>query len=480
MSMIETNSGGGIGYLLRACGVATLGGLLFGYDTAVISGAIEPLRQHFDLNAMQKGWAAGSALVGCVIGVMLAGPMNDRAGRRATLLLAAVLFLVSAIGSALPRSFAEFAVYRILGGLGVGIASMTSPIYIAEISPARLRGRMVSLNQLAIVSGMLVVYFVNYFIARQGDVAWNVSTGWRWMFASEALPAVVLLGALFMVPESPRFLCRKGRTAAAREILGRIDGEAHAEREIAEIEAALAQEGGRFRELLGPGLRGVLLLGIALAVLQQVTGINVFLYYAPDIFRTVAGSGSDIALLQTAVVGAVNMLFTVVAIATVDRLGRRPLMIAGSIGMGISLVAIGGAAWAQAIGPWLLIFMLGYIASFALSVGPVTWVILSEIFPTKLRGRALGIATLFLWSSNYVVSQSFPMMDENPWLVERFHHGFPFFVYAFFCLVLLLVVAVFVPETKGRSLEEIEAGWSAGRDRKAKAGQTEHRYRRMV
>jgi MFS transporter, SP family, xylose:H+ symportor len=444
-------------YLGLATAVATLGGLLFGYDTAVISGAIEPLRVHFELDATLKGWAAGSALVGCLIGVLVAGPMNDRAGRRTTLMVAAIFFLVSAVGTALPRSFGEFVVYRILGGFGVGIASITSPMYIAEISPAHLRGRMVSFNQLAIVFGMLVVYFVNYFIAAQGDEVWLVSHGWRWMFGSEAVPALILLVSLLFVPESPRFLCRQNRPDLARRILERIDGPAHAERELAEMKAALRQGEGALRDLLRPGLRRVLLLGIALAVLQQVTGINVFLYYAPDIFRTMAASGTDVALLQTVVVGGVNLLFTVVAILTVDRIGRRPLMIIGAMGMGLSLAAIGMAAWHQAVGAWLLVFMLGYIACFALSVGPVTWVILSEIFPTKLRGRALGIATFFLWSANYLVSQTFPMMDENAWLVARFHHGFPFFLYAAFCLVLVWVVWRFVPEAKGRSLEQMEA-----------------------
>lgn len=446
-------------YLILACCVATLGGLLFGYDTAVISGAIEPLRDYFGLDATMKGWAAGCALIGCVVGVLMAGSMNDRLGRKVTLLLAAVLFLASALGTAFPRTFTEFVLYRILGGLGVGIASMTSPIYIAEISPARLRGRMVSLNQFAIVFGMLVVYFVNYYISGQGDETWIKTYGWRWMFGSEAVPALVLLAALFFVPESPRFLCRKGRVEKARAILARIDGQDHADREITEIQAALRHENGGFRELLRPGLRGVLFLGISLAVLQQITGINVFLYYAPDIFRAVAGTGTDVALLQTLVVGAVNLLFTLVAVLTVDRIGRRPLMIAGAAGMGVSLLAIGAASSAQAIGGWLLLFVLGYIASFALAVGPVTWVILSEIFPNQLRGRALGIATFFLWIANFIVSQTFPMLDENRWLVDRFHHGFPFFVYAAFCVVLVWVVVRFVPETKGRSLEDIERSW---------------------
>lgn len=457
---MKTATGHCKGYLLLAAGVATLGGLLFGYDTAVISGAIEPLRGHFGLDATMKGWAAGCALVGCIAGVLVAGPMNDRLGRKITLVAAAVLFFISALGTALPSQFGWFVFYRIVGGVGVGIASMTSPMYIAEISPARMRGRMVSLNQFAIIFGMLAVYFVNYFISQQGDAAWMQSVGWRWMFGSEAVPAVILLGALVFVPESPRYLCRIGLTGRAREILGWIDGPEHAGREIAEIESALRQKQGDFRELLRPGLRGVLLLGIALAVLQQVTGINVFLYYAPDIFRSVAGAGTDIALLQTVVVGVVNLVFTVIAILTVDHIGRRPLMTAGAVGMGISLAAIGFASMTQTIGGWLLLFVLGYIASFALSVGPVTWVILSEIFPNQLRARALGIATFFLWSSNFVVSQTFPMMDENPWLIDKFHHGFPFFVYAVFCVVLVWVVLRYVPETKGRSLEEIESDWA--------------------
>ena len=403
---------GSLVYLTLTVLVATLGGLLFGYDTAVISGAIGFLQQHFDLTATMKGWAAASALVGCVIGVAMAGEMNDRLGRRTTLLVAAVLFLISAIGTALPRTLTEFIVFRIIGGLGVGAASMTSPMYIAEISPARIRGRMVSVNQFAIVFGMLVVYFVNYFIARGVDEAWNVSTGWRWMFGSEAIPATILLMLMFFVPESPRWLTKQGHSEKARGILARVDGEAHAIREMKEINAALEQESGSLGQLLAPNMRIVLIIGISLAVLQQVTGINVFLYYAPEIFKAVAGTNVDIALLQTIVVGSVNLFFTVIAIWTVDRIGRKPLMVIGAAGMGLSLAAIGLAATFKMVNAWLLIFMLGYIACFAISVGPVTWVILSEIFPTKIRGRALAIATFCLWIANFIVSQTFPMMDE--------------------------------------------------------------------
>lgn len=457
-------------YLVMTVLVAALGGLLFGYDTAVISGAIGFLQEHFALTAAMKGWAASSALAGCIVGVMMAGELNDRLGRRTTLIIAAVLFLISAIGTAIPRTLTEFIIYRIVGGFGVGAASMTSPMYIAEISPARLRGRMVSINQFAIVLGMLVVYFVNYFIARSGDAAWNTAIGWRWMFGSEAIPALLLLFLLFFVPESPRWLTQQGKVKKARAILTRIGGAEYADGEMKEIESALREESASLAQLFMPGMRIVLLIGVSLAVLQQVTGINVFLYYAPEIFKAVAGSNANIALLQTIIVGAVNLLFTVVAICMVDRLGRKPLMVIGSIGMAISLLAIGLAATLNLLGGWLLIFMLGYIGCFALSVGPVVWVILSEIFPTKIRGRAMSIAVFCLWVANFIVSQTFPMMDENPWLVRTFNHGFPFFVYGLFCLVMLGVVIKLVPETKGKTLEEIERHWG----KRPKAGAARH------
>ncbi len=451
---------GSLSYLIRICVVATLGGLLFGYDTAVIAGAIGFLQRHFELSAALKGWAAASALVGCVLGAMMAGPVSDRFGRRSALMAAAVLFLVSAIGTAFPGTLMQFVIFRIIGGIGVGAASMTSPMYIAEVSPAHLRGRMVSLNQMAIVTGMLIVYFVNYHIAGQGDEAWNVATGWRWMFGSESLPAISLFLLLFIVPESPRWLIEKGQSDKARSVLARVGGETHAESEMAEIEAAIAQESESLSQLFTPQMRVVLLIGVALAVLQQVTGINVILYYAPEILKNFSETGMNVALLQTVVVGAVNMLFTLLAIWTVDKTGRKPLMLIGAAGMCVSLIAIGVSACMHAVGIWMLICMMAYIACFAMSVGPVTWVILSEIFPTKIRGRAMAIATLSLWVANFIVSQTFPMMDENTLLVETFNHGFPFFVYAAFCVVLFLFVKKLVPETKGKTLEEIEKIWN--------------------
>ena len=451
---------GSMAYVSRVCLVATLGGLLFGYDTAVIAGAIGFMKAHFAMDAATEGWATSCALVGCVLGVAMAGWMSDRLGRRNTLVVAAILFLVSAIGTAIPRNLIEFIVYRIVGGVGVGAASMTSPMYIAEISPARFRGRLVSVNQLAIVSGMLMVYFVNYWIAGLGDEAWNETIGWRWMFGSEALPALALLVLMFTVPESPRFLCKQGKLDQARTVLVRVGGSDHADREMAEIADAISQESPSLAQLLAPGMRLALTIAVVLAILQQVTGINVFLYYAPEIFKAMAGAQVDAALLQTIVVGAANLVFTIIAIGTVDRVGRKPLMVLGSAGMGLSLAALGLAAYFGRADVWVLTFILGYIACFALSVGPVTWVILSEIFPTKIRGRAMAIATFCLWVANFVVSQTFPMMNENPWLIEHFNHGFPFFIYAAFCAVLTPFMIAVVPETKGKTLEEIEKSWT--------------------
>ena len=445
-------------YVVLVCLVAALGGLLFGYDTAVIAGAIGFLQSHFQLDPIMKGWAASSALLGCVIGVSFAGVLSDRAGRKKTLLFSACLFLGSAVGTALAGSFSYFVFARILGGIGIGIASMASPMYIAEITPARIRGRMVSVNQFAIISGMLVVYFVNYFIALQGDGAWNAATGWRWMFASGAAPSLLFLALLLGVPESPRWLIEQGLKERARRILSRVGGESFAAVEISSIEQIVAREKEMSPGLLAPGVKTVLLTGVALAVLQQVTGINVFLYYAPEIFKKL-GSGVNAALLQTIVVGTVNMLFTVVAIQTVDAVGRKPLMIVGASGMCISLVAMGISSQLAAVSSWVLACILSYMACFALSVGPVTWVILSEIFPTRIRGRALSVATFALWTANFFVSQTFPMMDEQPWLVSKFNHGFPFYLYALFCLVLVWLVRTKIPETKGRTLEEIEKAW---------------------
>lgn len=452
-------------YLLPACAVATLGGLLFGYDTGVISGAIEPLTQRFGLDEWMKGWASGCVLLGCAAGVLLVGPLSDRFGRRRALLLAALLFLASSLGTALPHDIWTFIAFRLVGGIGIGVASISTPMYIAELAPAHVRGRLVAANQIAIVGGIAATAFANYAIAACGDEAWNIASGWRWMFGLGVLPAAAFLALLARIPESPRWLIEAGRLEAARDVLARVGGVAYAAREAASIRAALAEEGGTWRELLSRRLRRPLALGVALAVLQQVTGINVFMYFGATIFKTMSHStGVDAGLLQQIVINGSGVLFTLVAIAAVDRWGRRPLMLVGAAGMGLSLVAMGAMAQTltdpAAACHRMLACIVFYIGCFGLSVGPITWVILAEIFPTAVRGRALGLATFCLWLADYAVTQTFPLMDaKGSWLVARFNHAFPFYVYAGFCVVLVAVVARLVPETKGRSLEEIERSW---------------------
>jgi SP family xylose:H+ symportor-like MFS transporter len=335
---------------------------------------------------------------------------------------------------------------------------MLSPIYIAEIAPAHMRGRLVSYNQFAIVTGMLVVYFVNYFIAARGNESWNLQEGWRWMFGSETIPALLFLLFLFFIPESPRWLAKNDQIEKSRRVLLKIGGSEFAEKELSEIRDTEIPESNSFRALFQGKFRIVLIIGIILAILQQVTGINVFLYYAPEIFKKL-GTGTNTALLQTIIVGFFNLTFTIVAILTVDKFGRKPLMIIGSLGMGLCLIILGLMAYFQQSALWVLVFILGYISCFALSVGPVTWVIISEIFPTRIRGRALSIATVFLWTANWIVSQTFPMLDENQWLADRFHHGFSFLIYGSMCFILLVFMWKRVPETKGKSLEEIEKLW---------------------
>jgi sugar porter (SP) family MFS transporter len=456
-----------LAYLMPICLVATLGGLLFGYDTGVISGAIEFLTARFGLDVMMKGWASGCVLIGCATGVLIVGPISDRFGRKKALLLAALLFLVSAIGTALPRDIWTFILFRWLGGIGIGIASMSTPMYIAEIAPAHLRGRLVSVNQIAIVSGIVVVYFVNYFIARYGDQTWNETMGWRWMFASGALPSAAFAVLLFAIPESPRWLVEMDRAEQARTILAKVAGDEYARAELASIHNSLSAEKANWGELFSRALRRPLVVGILLAILQQVTGINVFLYFGTTIFKNMSAStGVDAGMLQQIIVGGASALSTVVAIASVDKWGRKPLMFLGAAGMGISLLAMGIMAQRIAdpssVSGWMLLFIIIYVVCFGLSVGPVTWVILSEIYPTAVRGRALGLATFFLWMADYAVTQTFPIMDaKGSWFVQHFNHAFPFYVYAAFCVVLFLVVGWLVPETKGRSLEEIERSWDS-------------------
>jgi len=443
---------GSIAYVYLLASVAALGGLLFGYDTAVISGAIGFLQKRFELDAVWKGWAVGCVLVGCMIGASMAGVLSDRWGRKTTLLISAILFSLSAIGAAFPRTLMEFILARMIGGVGVGVAAMLSPMYIAEVAPAGIRGRLVSLNQFTIVIGMLIVYFVNARVAGLGDEAWNTAVGWRWMFGSGVFPAIFFLILLLFVPESPRWLTKQGDEKQALAILARVGGADHARSEMAEIQTTLAQESGTLAQLFQPGLRTALLVGIGLAILQQITGINVVLYYAPEIFKN-AGMATNAAINDTVIVGLINMIFTVVAFFVVDRIGRKPLLLIASVGMGVSLALLGTAfLFEMFTGRWVLLFILTYVASFAVAMGPVVWVVISEIFPTRIRGRAMSIATVCLWISCYAVSQFFPIMLEKL-------KGSVFLLYAVICGLSFLFVLYFVPETKGKTLEEIEQKW---------------------
>lgn len=462
------------GYLIKLTLVATLGGLLFGYDTAVISGTVSSLESFFvlpfGLGEMEAnarlGFVVSSALIGCIIGGISGGVISKKLGRKNGLVLAAILFLFSAIGSSMPEILIKpvgeadhtfiyiFIAYRILGGIGVGLASMLSPLYIAEIAPAKIRGKLVSMNQFAIIFGMLVVYFVNYYIAKQGDDTWLNTIGWRWMFASEIIPAALFLIMLFFVPDTPRSLVLKSQPEKALHILTKVNGTVEAKKILADIQNTVVSHSGK---LFSFGMT-VIVVGILLSVFQQFVGINVVLYYAPEIFKSM-GSGTDVALLQTIIVGVVNLLFTVLAIMTVDKYGRKPLMIIGALGMAISMFALGTTFFMESVGMGALIFMLIYVASFAMSWGPVCWVLLSEIFPNKIRGKALAVAVAAQWISNYLVSWTFPMMDKNTYLLEKFNHGFAYWIYGVMGLLAMFLVWKFVPETKGKTLEELEGIW---------------------
>jgi MFS transporter, SP family, arabinose:H+ symporter len=432
-------------YLLTA--VAALGGLLFGYDTAVISGAIGYLRIKFELSPAMTGWAASAAIIGCIFGAMFAGVLSDRFGRKKILILTAVLFGVSAIGSAIPSNITQFTVARFVGGLGVGAASILSPLYITEMAPASIRGKLVSVYQLAIVSGILLIFFVNMIVQNMGTEAWNINTGWRYMVGSEILPALLFFVAILFVPESPRWLMKENREKLAGDVLSMIHTPQRVEEIKTEIKEALQQQKGTLRELFAGKFRKTLIAGVLLAIFSQVQGINAIMYYAPVIFEEL---GTGRAYMQTVIIGIINLLFTFVAIRLVDRSGRRNLLLAGGAGMCLSLAMIGASFRFSFGGYFLLFFILAYVAFFAASYGPVTWVYISEIFPVKLRGLAISVATLALWVAVYLVTQFFPIMLEN------IGAAYTFWIYCAMSVLAFIFVHSSVYETKGRTLEEIE------------------------
>jgi SP family arabinose:H+ symporter-like MFS transporter len=428
--------------------VAATSGLLFGFDIAVINGAIIFLREQFSLTEFQTEWAASSLLVGCVAGASIAGWLSDRYGRRKILVLAALLFAASALGAALPRNLLDFTVARFLGGVAVGVASMLAPLYIAEVAPPEIRGRLVSLNQFAIVSGILLAYFVNWRLAMLGP------EGWRWMFAAAAVPSVAFFVALFFVPESPRWLTQQGREDEALAVLTRVGGAERAGRELAEIRQTIAEESGTLAELLEPGYRRALLLAIALAILQQITGINTVLFYGSIIFKEQVGNHSESALGANVIVGAINFVATIAALWAIDRVGRRPLLMLSAGMMGLCEIALAGAFLIQPPpGALVLGLILLCVASFAIGLGPGVWVVLAEIFPTRIRGRAMSLATIALWVACVALTMTFLS------LVSAITITGAFLVYASMCAVTVILVWRFTPETKGRTLEEIEHLW---------------------
>lgn len=430
--------------------VAALGGLLFGFDTAVISGAIPGITAYFQLDTYSLGWAVGCVLIGCAAGALLAGRLADLFGRRKMLFLCAVLFAASGLGAGLSATFPGFIFFRIIGGLGVGAAAMISPMYIAEIAPANWRGRLVSLYQLAIVSGILVAYFSNYALDGTG------TNSWRWMFASQAAPSVLFGVLLFFVPESPRWLAAKNRKNEALAVLEKMHGTREAAVELREIEQSLHvhQQGSVF-DALKKNHRPVLFAGILLAVFQQITGINAILYYAPSIFKE-TGLAASSSLMQTIAVGVVNVLSACVAIAFVDKWGRRKLLLTGSIGMGLTLLAVGICFHAGYFKYYLVLaFMLMYVAAFGCTLGAVTWVYLSEIFPNRIRATALSLATLALWLADFAVTYTFPVLKAMGG--TKAGTAFIFYLYAFFCVLAYVFIRSRIAETKGKSLEQIEA-----------------------
>jgi len=450
-----------LGYIWLISSVAAMGGLLFGWDWVVIGGAKPFFQRYFQLTDPDMiGWANSCALIGCLAGALVAGALSDKFGRKKLLIISAFLFAVTSIGNALAPTFTIFVTWRILGGVAIGLASNLSPMYIAEIAPAQIRGKLVSINQLTIVIGVLAAQLVNWSLVRHlppGATdefirnSWFGQYGWRWMFALTAVPAALFFMGMFLVPESPRWLAKNGRPKPAKATLRKIGGDDYATVGLKEIEATLVNEtaGVNFADLLDPKMLRVLVLGVTLAVFQQWCGINVIFNYAEDIFKA-AGYDISSVLKNIAWTGSVNLAFTFVALGTVDRLGRRPLMLLGSAGLAVIYIVMGFCFHAHMTGLPVLLLVLAAIACYSMSLAPVTWVVISEIFPNRIRGAAMAIAVAALWLACFILTDTFPKLNE------KLGAAGTFWIYAVVCVLGFIFIWLKLPETKNKSLEQIE------------------------
>lgn len=452
--MQETERQGSLFYVFGVATIAAVGGLLFGYDTAVISGAVPFLEEYFSLTAGQLGFAVSSVVLGCILGASIAGSLADRFGRKKVMIVAAAMFLASAILTSLPKSLILFNLARFIGGLAIGLSSPVSPTYIAEISPARIRGALVTLNQLAITFGIVAAYFADWWIAGQGGPQWQTDYAWRWMFASECVPALILLVGLLFIPESPRWLLKSGSVEKATHIFTRIGGPSHAKREINEIAGALSMEEASLSQLFRPGFRRALVIGVMIMIFSQITGMNAIYMYTPKLLLAVGFASKESALLAMVLVGVVNFATTIIAVCILDRVGRRVLMLLAPAGMGLCMLAIAVGYGFQWISPAVILAaILVFVFCFALGVGPGAWLVTSEIYPTKVRGRAMSICTFSLWTSSFMANLVFPKL-------LRFSQVTTFALFAVACFAMLIFIYIFLPETKGKTLEEIEALWA--------------------
>ena len=450
-----------LGYIWTISLVVALGGLLFGWDWVVIGGAKPFFEKYFHLTtAAQSGWANSCALIGCLVGALVAGALSDKFGRKRLLMVSAFLFTITSLGNALAPTFNIFIAWRILGGVGIGLASNLSPMYIAEVAPAQMRGRLVAINQLTVVIGILAAQFINWALVRNLPAgasdefiqnSWFGQAGWRWMFGLTAIPSLLFVAGMFFVPESPRWLAAKGKHDGAKQILEKIGGTNYSARALGDIEATLKNETAKvnFGDLLEPRLMKVLLLGIGLAVFQQWCGINVIFNYAEDIFRS-AGYDISSVLKNIAWTGSVNIAFTFVALGVVDRGGRRPLMLFGAASLAVVYSVMGFCYHTHVQGWPMLALVLAAIASYAMSLAPVTWVVISEIFPNRIRGAAMAVAVAALWLACFILTYTFPLLNKvlGP--------DGTFWLYAVICVLGFVFIFFKLPETKNKSLEQIE------------------------